>query len=58
MEYAKMLLLTTNLSILQISDELRCSSVSYFIKKFKAMYGQSPLQYRKDNEGEILSTNE
>ncbi len=58
MEYAKTLLLTTNLSILQISDELRYSSVSYFIKKFKAMYGQSPLQYRKDNEGEVLSIKE
>lgn len=23
----------------------------YFIRKCKAMYGQSPLQYRKDNVG-------
>jgi AraC-like DNA-binding protein len=55
MEYAKTLLLTTNLSVLQISDELQYSSVSYFIKKFKTMYGLSPLQYRKANTGEVLT---
>lgn len=54
MAYAKALLLTTDLSVLQIAEELRYSSVSYFIKKFKDLFGLTPLQYRRDNSGKVL----
>ena len=55
LEYAKMLLLTTNLAVLQIAEELDYSAVSYLIRKFKARYGMTPYQFRLNNTGEILA---
>lgn len=55
MSYAKALLRTTDLSILQIAEELRYASVSYFIKKFKDLFGITPLQYRRENGGKVLA---
>ena len=47
MEYAASLVLTTSLSILEISEMLGFESGSHFIRKFSKQYGVSPLKYRK-----------
>lgn len=49
-EYAKNLILTTDLSILEITNALGYDSTSAFIRKFKSIYGVPPLQYRKQNK--------
>ena len=46
LEEAKVLLTTTNLSIVQISELLCFSSQSYFGKKYKAYWGITPKEYR------------
>lgn len=46
-EKAKILLLTDNDSILEISEKCGFSSQSYFNSKFKEVTGISPLKYRK-----------
>ena len=48
--YAKKLLITTDLSVLEISGIIGYESVSHFIRKFKSEYGKSPLQYRKEHQ--------
>ncbi len=55
MAYAKALFRTTDLSVLQIAEELRYASISYFIKKFKDLFGLTPLQYRRENGGKVLA---
>lgn len=47
MEYAKKIVLTTQLSILDISTAIGYESISQFIRVFKKTYGLTPLQYRK-----------
>ena len=47
MEYAKKIVLTTQLSILDISSAIGYESISQFIRRFKQVYGTTPLQYRK-----------
>lgn len=47
LRYAKTLLETTNLSILDISLEIGFSSVGHFGKTFKKIYEITPSQYRK-----------
>lgn len=46
LEESKVLLTTTNLSIVQISELLCFSSQSYFGKKYKAYWGITPKEYR------------
>lgn len=53
------LLLDTDLSISEISDEIGFSHVRYYTKNFKSYYNCTPLQYRKRNhltEKEYLSS--
>lgn len=49
LENARELLLNTTLSVEEISNCLDYNSVSHFIKKFKLLYNDTPLSYRKDN---------
>lgn len=44
---AEMLRKDTSMNISEISDKLGFSSINYFGKCFKAMYGKSPSSYRK-----------
>ena len=44
---AKALLKSTNMTILQISDELNFPSQSFFGKYFKRLTGVSPKEYRR-----------
>ena len=46
---ARMLILTDN-SILQVSTEAGFSNLSYFNRSFKARYGMTPRQYRKQGK--------
>nr|WP_300005945.1 helix-turn-helix domain-containing protein [Tissierella sp.] len=48
-EESTKLLLDTDLSISEISDEVGFSHVRYFNKHFKLHYNMTPLQYRKKN---------
>ncbi|MDR2805936.1 MAG: helix-turn-helix domain-containing protein [Dysgonamonadaceae bacterium] len=45
---AKALLKSTNITILQISDELNFPSQSFFGKYFKRVTGMSPKSYREN----------
>ena len=47
LSYGKMLLITTTLSILEVSERSGFSSQHYFTARFKAAYQLSPLQYRR-----------
>jgi AraC-like DNA-binding protein len=47
MEYAKKLLEDDTLSIKEISYQCGFAYTSYFIKKFRSYYGESPTQFRK-----------
>ncbi|WP_105616533.1 AraC family transcriptional regulator [Vallitalea okinawensis] len=49
MKNAKELLLTTELSVKEISNKLGYNATPYFISRFKKIYGQTPLQYKKTN---------
>lgn len=46
-EHAKFMLITTKMSIRAISREIGYDSEYYFIRKFKALTGMSPGEYRK-----------
>lgn len=46
LNHAKILLITTNLGIQEISDRLQFSSRSYFSKVFQKKIGMSPAEYR------------
>ena len=50
MAYAKLLILTTNFSVIDVAQTVGYSSQSFFISKFKEFYGKTPLQYKKDNK--------
>lgn len=52
-EWAKELLETTNLTVVQISEELGYRESGYFIKKFKVLEGITPHVYRKYQRGLI-----
>lgn len=43
------LLLDSDMSISEISEEIGFSHVRYYNKNFKVYYGCTPLQYRKKN---------
>ncbi len=47
-ERAELLLLTTNMSVKEISDSLSFGDSSHFISLFKRTVGTTPLQYRKE----------
>ncbi|MCQ2399064.1 MAG: AraC family transcriptional regulator [Clostridia bacterium] len=55
LDYAKMLLKTTDFSVLEISLMAGYDSLSYFIKIFKESFGVTPLKFRKNKGGEIFS---
>ncbi|MCR5145330.1 MAG: AraC family transcriptional regulator [Lachnospiraceae bacterium] len=46
---AKLLLVNTNLPIIEISEQLNFCSPSYFNSQFKNIVGTTPLQYRLNN---------
>ncbi len=46
LDYAKILLSTTNLSIQQISEKLQFGTRNYFTRIFKEHVGTSPTEYR------------
>lgn len=46
-DYAAELLRQTDNTVLSVCEESGYDSLSFFIKSFKAQYGQTPLQYRK-----------
>ncbi len=50
LKYAKYLLLTTDLSVLEISDKLGYNNVQNFIRFFKKQTEMTPLNFRKENE--------
>lgn len=47
LEFAEKLLVFTNLTLMQISEECGFSSPNYFNKCFSAWHGKTPAQYRK-----------
>ncbi|WP_269477998.1 helix-turn-helix domain-containing protein [Hominibacterium faecale] len=47
LEYAEKLLVFTNMTLMQISEECGFSSPNYFNKCFSAWHGKTPAQYRK-----------
>ena len=49
LEEARVLLVTTNRSVQEISDELQIGSRSYFSVAFREKYGESPSDYRMKN---------
>ncbi len=53
-EHAKMLLLSTNLSVSEISAECGYNSQSYFSYAFKKATGLSPLEFKRQSEYLIL----
>ncbi len=48
MEYASKLLLSTDLSVQNISDNCGFNNLSYFMRVFKAYYNVTPTQYREN----------
>ncbi len=52
-EYAKMLLQTTDLSIAAISDRLAFNTPNYFIQCFRRQEGMTPAVYRKNLQKEV-----
>jgi len=46
-EYAKKLLVETDMSVFEVSQACGYSSVEYFIRLFNERMGKTPLQYRK-----------
>ena len=46
----QLLLLNTNLSILDISERVGITDASYFIRTFKKQIGVTPQQYRESGE--------
>ncbi len=50
LKYAKYLLLTTDLSVQEISDKLGYNNVQNFIRFFKKQTETTPLNFRKENE--------
>lgn len=54
LEKSREMLQYTNQSVTKISMEVGFSSVSYFIQKFKELYGMTPKQFQKQTELRIL----
>ena len=48
-ERAKMLLISTDQSVREISEQLSFNTVNYFIQSFRSVTGCTPAQYRKMN---------
>ena len=49
-DYAKLLLLTTDYSVLAVAEKVGYESQSHFINVFKKVVGQTPLNYKKQNK--------
>jgi len=49
MKKARELLITSDISVEQISEQVGLSSTSYFIRQFKRKYGLTPGQYRQQS---------
>lgn len=50
MEYAKMLLKTTDLNVSEIAIQCGCHSYAHFARQFREREGMTPLEYRKRKE--------
>lgn len=46
MEHAQKLLIETDMNYTEVAIEIGCFDLSHFNKKFKAIYGETPRQYR------------
>jgi len=58
MERAELMLVTTNLPVKQVADEMGYEDYSYFNRLFKKSTGMTPQQYRKENLLKILENEE
>ena len=56
MENAKKLLISTSLSIGEISNQCGYGDYRVFTKAFKKVEGSTPLQYRRDFWGNLLTS--
>lgn len=56
LQYAKDLLVTTNMTTLMITNELQFDSISHFNHLFKNQFNMTPTQYRKRNSPLINPT--
>lgn len=54
LEHSATLLVTTNLTLQEISDKLCFSSVSHFINSFKQKYGVTPTIYRQKTNNQMF----
>lgn len=50
LEYAKFYLVSTNKSVNDIAKECMFGNTSYFIKRFKETYNQTPIKFRQENK--------
>ena len=55
LDYAKKLLLTTDMSITEISDRSGFQSSNYYSRLFRKLYNMSPMEYRKASLSNINS---
>ena len=56
MEYAKLKLQSTSLSVTQIADALNISSQSYFASSFRKYTGMTPTQYRAQSHNKHIKS--
>ena len=54
LKYAAHLLTSTNNKIIDISNTLQYSSLSYFLRRFKEEYGMTPSEYRKIHQKKMV----
>jgi len=50
MEKAKHLLLSSDLKIYEITEQIGYLNTAYFIKVFKKHFGKTPQEYREDHQ--------
>ena len=50
MEHAARMLLTSDIQVGQLANELGYQSSAYFIKVFKASFGITPNEFRRGND--------
>lgn len=50
MEYALDLLLNTDATVREVAEKIGYNSIQYFIKTFKSTYGDTPHQYKKQQQ--------
>ena len=55
MKKAQLLLLTTDLKIYEIADQVGFEDMNYFSQRFKQVVGVTPRQYKKESMNETIS---